>query len=81
MGNTDFNNNLLYTGEGNDRDPILARIGGSVPTAEVAGYFLEDTDLDGFVRYVGTRNDRDPVLSNIGGSVPTNTRLAQMPPP
>jgi len=70
---------LRYTGASNDRDPILARIGGSVPTATAAGYFGEDVDLNGIVRYTGAANDRDPLLQNIGGSVPTNTREQQLP--
>jgi hypothetical protein len=70
---------LLYIGSGNDRDPILARIGGSIPTNQVTGYWLEDTNLDGAVRYLGLGNDRDAILQNIGGSIPTNNRLEQLP--
>lgn len=78
-GDASFNNNLMYVGEGNDRDPILLRIGGSVPTNTVSGYFPEDVNIDGVVKYVGEDNDRDPILFNIGGSVPTNTRPGQLP--
>jgi hypothetical protein len=70
---------LRYTGASNDRDPVLSRIGGSVPTATAVGYFDEDVDLNGIVRYSGAANDRDPLLQNIGGSVPTNTRVQQLP--
>jgi hypothetical protein len=70
---------LAYTGEGNDRDPILAVIGGTVPTATVAGYLTADVNLDGIVRYTGAGNDRDPILSNIGGAIPTNVRIQQLP--
>jgi hypothetical protein len=70
---------LKYTGEGNDRDPVLFRIGGVVPTATVAGYHVEDVNLDGSVQYTGEGNDRDPILQNIGGVVPTNTRQEQLP--
>jgi hypothetical protein len=70
---------LRYTGAANDRDPILARIGGTVPTASAVGYLDEDVDLNGVVRYTGAANDRDPLLQNIGGSVPTNTREQQLP--
>lgn len=69
---------LLYMGDGNDRDPILARIGGVEPTATTTGYFLEDVNLNGAVRYVGAGNDRDRILPNIGG-IPTNTRAQQLP--
>jgi hypothetical protein len=78
-GNTDFSAGLAYTGDPNDRDPILVRIGGTVPTNTVSGYFNEDVNMDGVVRYTGDPNDRDPILVNIGGSVPTNTRAQQLP--
>jgi hypothetical protein len=61
-------------GAGNDRDPILNRVGGSVPTNIINGYHQEDVNMDGTVRYVGFQNDRDPLLSTIGGLVPTNMR-------
>ena len=70
---------LRYTNTNNDRDPILVRIGGSVPTASATGYYPEDVNLDGVVRYTGASNDRDPILVNIGGGVPTNTRTEQLP--
>lgn len=78
-GNVDFNTQLAYTGSPNDRDPILQRIGGTVPTTTVSGYYSEDVNMDGLVRYIGDPNDRDPILVNIGGSVPTNVRVQQLP--
>lgn len=79
-GNVDFNTELKYTGSGNDRDPILFAIGGSVPTAVLNDqYRNEDVNMDGLVKYVGEGNDRDPILQNIGGSVPTAIRNAQLP--
>ncbi|MBK6777436.1 MAG: hypothetical protein IPG74_16880 [Flavobacteriales bacterium] len=78
-GDATFNGELKYTGVLNDRDPILVRIGGVIPTNTVVGYFGEDTNLDGTVKYIGVLNDRDPILVNIGGVVPTNTRPAQLP--
>jgi hypothetical protein len=78
-GNTNPDGLLKYIGDGNDRDPILARVGGSTPTATVSGYWPEDVNLDGVVKYVGQNNDRDPILVNIGGSTPTNTRQQQLP--
>ncbi|MBK9514739.1 MAG: hypothetical protein IPO05_14190 [Flavobacteriales bacterium] len=70
---------LRYTGQNNDRDPILFSIGGSVPTNTTIGYLVEDINLDGVVKYSGQNNDRDPILQNIGGSVPTNVRQGQLP--
>lgn len=70
---------LRYTGENNDRDPILSAIGGAVPTNTISGYLSSDVTLDGVARYIGNGNDRDPILVNIGGTVPTNTRTEQLP--
>ena len=70
---------VKYSGATNDRDPILVRVGGTVPTNTVLGYFIEDTNLDGAVKYVGAGNDRDPILVNVGATVPTNTRGQQLP--
>lgn len=70
---------VKYTGQDNDRDPILQAIGGVVPTATTSGYLLEDVNLDGTVKYTGQDNDRDPVLQTIGGVVPTNVRIQQVP--
>lgn len=79
MGDAVRNSQLKYTGTDNDRDPILTRIGGTIPTATVAGYYMEDCTMDGLVKYTGTVNDRDPILGNVGGTVPTATRNAQLP--
>lgn len=78
-GDVNGNGNIQYTGPGNDRDPILARIGGMVPSAVVPGYWPEDINLDGVVKYTGPENDRDPILVNVGGTVPTNIRQGQLP--
>ena len=82
LGNTNptgTTQSVSYVGANNDRDPILARVGGSVPTNSVSGYYLEDVNMDGVVRYVGANNDRDPILQMIGGSTPTNVVLGQVP--
>ena len=78
-GNVWTDATLRYTGQDNDRDPILTAIGGSVPTATINGYHLSDVNLDGTVKYTGQDNDRDPILTNIGGSVPTNSLQEQLP--
>ncbi len=70
---------LMYTGSGNDREPILSAIGGVVPTATVGGYLREDVNMDGVVKYTNTGNDREVILTNIGGVVPTNVRTEQLP--
>jgi hypothetical protein len=78
-GDVTFNGTVSYTGTGNDRDPILQRIGGMVPTNTVSGYWREDVNLDGVVKYTGTANDRDAILNSIGGTSPTATRVATLP--
>jgi hypothetical protein len=78
-GNVLPDDRITYTGVDNDRDPILARIGGVVPTNTVAGYWPEDVSMDGLVKYVGAGNDRDMVLVNIGGIIPSATRSEQLP--
>ncbi|MBK9177175.1 MAG: fibronectin type III domain-containing protein [Flavobacteriales bacterium] len=78
-GNVDANHELKYTGQDNDRDPILLAVGGSVPTNTVVVYSASDVNMDGTVKYIGQDNDRDPILSNVGGSVPTNTLPQQLP--
>lgn len=79
MGNVTNNKTLKYTGAGNDRDPILVRVGGSVPTNTTTGYHVEDCNLDGVVKYTGSSNDRDPILINVGSSTPNAVRTEQVP--
>ncbi|HRH69107.1 MAG TPA: hypothetical protein PLB89_06355 [Flavobacteriales bacterium] len=78
-GDSNGDGDLLYTGANNDRDPILSRIGGIVPTNVVSGYYGEDINLDGRVLYTGAANDRDIILQGIGGIIPTGTRAEQLP--
>lgn len=78
-GDVNGNGTVQYAGNGNDRDPVLTRIGGIVPTNVAPGYFAEDVNMDGEVKYTGTGNDRDMILQAIGGIVPTNTRVATLP--
>lgn len=79
-GDVTGNGIIAYTGAGNDRDPILVSIGGTVPTAVVTGqYSGSDANMDGSIKYTGTANDRDGILVNVGGTVPTTVRMAQLP--
>jgi hypothetical protein len=79
MGDTTHDGIVKYAGSGNDRDPILARIGGYTPTNTAVGYFPEDLNLDGTVKYTGANNDRDPILQAVGGSTPTAVIFEQLP--
>lgn len=77
-GDVTFDHQLKYVGAGNDRDPILVAIGGTVPTHTVNGvYHSADVNLDGSIIYTGLGNDRDPILLNLGGVVPTAVRNQQ----
>ena len=78
-GDVTFNKTLIYVGSGNDRDPILTRVGGTTPNNVVSGYYAEDTNMDGNVSYIGTGNDRDVILINVGSTTPNNSRAEQIP--
>ncbi|MFT3885847.1 MAG: right-handed parallel beta-helix repeat-containing protein [Flavobacteriales bacterium] len=78
-GNVNGDDMIKYTGTSNDRDPILAAIGGTVPTNSITGYRNEDVNMDAVTLYTGTSNDRDIVLQVIGGTLPTATKADQMP--
>ena len=77
-GNARVDSQLKYSGAQNDRDPILVKIGGLIPTAVVFGYHVEDVNLNGIVSYAGAGNDRDRILVNLDGSV-LGVRIEQMP--
>lgn len=76
-GNTNNNTSVMYTGAGNDRDPILALLGG-LPNNVITGYYLEDVTMDGLVKYTGAGNDRDPILVELSGN-PNGVLTQQLP--
>ncbi len=78
-GNAVRDISVTYTGSGNDRDPILVKVGSTTPNSTAAGYHLEDVNMDGLCKYTGSGNDRDPILVNVGSATPTNTRVQQLP--
>ncbi len=78
-GDVTGNGQIKYSGGGNDRLPILTRIGGTDITATVSGYYTEDVNLNGQVKYSGANNDRLIILTNIGGTDITATKLTQVP--
>lgn len=78
-GDVNSDGAVLYTGAANDRDRVLATIGGVVPTNLFNGYSRSDVNLDGVAKYAGDANDRDIVLEVIGGAVPTTVRAEQLP--
>ena len=79
-GDVTFSGNAQYTGNGNDRDPILVTVGSTTPNNVVSGtYSSRDVNMDGNVQYTGNGNDRDPILVNVGSTTPNNVRQAQLP--
>ena len=79
-GDVTGNHQLKYTGSGNDRDPILVKVGSTAPNSIVAGqYVREDVNMDAVVKYTGSANDRDPILVNVGSTTPNSTRTEQVP--
>jgi hypothetical protein len=80
-GDVNGDGSIRYTGASNDRDYILSRIGGVVPTNVVNGYYPEDVNMNAAVMYTGFNNDRDIILAQIGGTIPTNVIFEQLPPP
>ena len=79
-GDGNGNGTVQYTGTGNDRDPVLVAIGGSVATNTVANVYNRlDVNMNGTISYTGLGNDRDVILQAIGGSVASATRTQQLP--
>jgi hypothetical protein len=78
-GDANADGRVVYTNMDNDRDVILQRIGGTIPTNTVEDYLQEDLNLDGEVKYTGGGNDRDLILQNIGGVVPTAVKQGSLP--
>jgi hypothetical protein len=67
-GNANGNVNVRYNGQDNDRDVILAFVGGSEIGLTNNVYTSVDLNLDGTVRYNGQNNDRDYLLSILSGN-------------
>lgn len=79
-GNVNFDDAVIYTGDGNDRDPILVAIGGNTPSNTIQGtYAQEDVNMDNKVKYVGEDNDRDVILVSVGGNTPHHVRRDFLP--
>jgi hypothetical protein len=80
-GDVTANGQVKYSGSGNDRSPILTRLGGADLTLIVNGYHLEDVNMDGHVKYSGSGNDRSLILQTIGGADLTAARATKVPNP
>ena len=68
-GDINSNGLLSYSGPGNDRGLVLARIVDEENTTDINditfGYYSEDVLLDYFVKYIGASNDRSIILANM----------------
>ncbi len=78
-GDVTGNGQLKYSGSGNDRAPILTRIGGTDLTATLSGYYNEDVNMNGQVKYSGSGNDRALILENLGGTDLTAMKSTKVP--
>jgi len=78
---------LRYSGAGNDRGPILARIleegGLLISDTQEDGYWSEDVNMNNVLKYIGSNNDRGPIISNISTLIPgallTSIYYSQVP--
>ena len=78
-GDVTANGIVKYNGSGNDRLPILTRVGGTDVNASLAGYYAEDVNMNGTVKYNGSGNDRLIVLQVIGGTNVNASRSTSVP--
>lgn len=82
-GDVTHNGRLAYSGQGNDRGPIIFRITEGDPNVGIGtvindGYWFEDVLLNNQLKYTGDDNDRLLILQNIQTKVPgafLNTRF------
>ncbi|MEO7081524.1 MAG: trypsin-like peptidase domain-containing protein [Flavobacteriales bacterium] len=77
-GDVNMDGEVKYTGQNNDRDPILTRIGSVMATAQYYGYAVEDVNMNGSVKYTGAGNDRDAILLNLSGAQ-NGVRIGHLP--
>lgn len=78
-GDATGNGQVKYSGNGNDRDPLLVLVGGTNPNGTAVGYFRQDVNMDGIVKYTGSNNDRDRILLTVGPTTPNAVRNGQVP--
>jgi parallel beta-helix repeat protein len=69
-GDVTHNGQLKYSGPGNDRGPIIAKImaegGANLNSTIPDGYWYEDVNMDNLLSYLGAGNDRAEILYNLG---------------
>jgi hypothetical protein len=77
VGDVTANGMIKYNGAGNDRLPILMKLG-YVQSATLNGYWIEDLNMNGQVKYNGANNDRLIILQNLN-YIQSSTRSTQVP--
>ena len=75
-GDVTANGLLQYSGPGNDRGPIIAKIiaeGGENLNSTVSpGYWYEDVNMNNELKYLGTNDDRAIIIGNLNDLTTTN---------
>ena len=80
-GDVTHNGVLHYSGPGNDRGAIIAKIaetvgsGATINSVVTGGYWFADVNLNNELRYIGGNDDRSVILTNLGaltGNYQTN---------
>ncbi|MEM7127906.1 MAG: SdrD B-like domain-containing protein [Chloroflexota bacterium] len=72
-GNTEADGDAVFTGQGNDIDPIFNAVDQApgnflkLPSYVFPGYRLEDVNLDGNTIFAGQNNDVDYIFNNVDG--------------
>jgi hypothetical protein len=81
-GDVTHNGVLHYSGPGNDRGAIIAKIaeiegsGATINSVVTGGYWFADVNLNNELRYIGGNDDRSVILTNLGaltGNYQTNS--------
>jgi hypothetical protein len=80
-GDARSNKNVKFNGILNDKDAILASLGGNlfINNTLYNIYRAEDVNLDGKIRYNGMDNDRIVILNSVGISTPNNVIYQHTP--
>jgi hypothetical protein len=71
-GDVTHNGVLHYSGPGNDRGAIIAKIaeiigsGTTTNSVVTGGYWFADVNLNNEIKYIGTNDDRSVILTNLG---------------
>jgi hypothetical protein len=68
-GDANADDEVKYNSTGNDRQPILTKVGSTTISNAVQGYNPEDLNLDGYLTYSGKKNDKIVIYNTLGGDI------------